>query len=166
MTQKNKVVYEESQSFFTWWLCLLLVFVLGAGIYTGWNGANADKQFDFLTGGSWGLIVSVLICSLIFFVRLRTRIDENGVHIRFFPLVWKEKTWRWDDIADVYVKRYSPWEYGGWGYRLSGAGRAYSTKGNYGIQLLVKKNAQRILIGTQRPEEVQILLERYYTKEV
>lgn len=160
--ERNNTVYQECQSFFTWWVCLLLVFVLGAGIYAGWSNADAGNRAEFFLGSlSWGLILVVLVCLLIFLVRLRSRIDAEGVHIRFFPFVWQEKTWLWEDIGEVYVKRYSPWEYGGWGYRLSGAGTAYSTKGNYGIQLVLKKSGSRILIGTQNPEEVQRILSQF-----
>lgn len=162
---RNNIIYEERQTFLTWWLCLLLVLIFAGGFYTAWINSEAGKREEFLTGVSWGLIVGVLVLLLIFLVQLRSRIDAEGIHVRFFPLMWKDKTWRWEDLDEVYVKKYSPWEYGGWGYRLSGGGTAYSTKGNHGIQLVLKKNGRRILIGTQKPEEVQKILVSFKSKD-
>ncbi|HMR17788.1 MAG TPA: hypothetical protein PKA53_00690 [Sphingobacterium sp.] len=162
---RNNTIYRERQNFLTWWLYLLLILVFTSGLYSGWYNIDTLKQADSLKDISWGLIVSVLICLLILLTRLHSRLDTEGIHVRFSPFMWKDKTWRWEDISEVYVKKYSPWEYGGWGYRLSGAGTAYSTKGNYGIQLVLKKRGRRILIGTQNPEEIKRVLTQFKLKD-
>ena len=154
---KNNLIYRESQSFITWWLCLLCLLILGAGVYTAWSNSDQGK----IGGFSIGALIGLVAFAIIFFTRLRSRIDEEGIHIRFFPFIWKEKTWRWDEIGDAYVKRYSPWEYGGWGYRFGRGGTAFTTKGSYGIQLVVRKNGAKMLIGTQKPEEVNEILKLY-----
>ena len=53
-------------------------------------------------------------------------------------------------------------DYGGWGIRFSGKGKAYIAKGKHGlyIQLFTGKN---LLIGTSKPEELQRFLKKYYT---
>lgn len=154
---KNNLIYRESQSFITWWLCLLYLLILGAGVYTAWSNSGQGK----IGGFSIGALIGLVAFAIIFFTRLRSRIDEEGIHIRFFPFIWKEKTWRWDEIGDAYVKRYSPWEYGGWGYRFGRGGTAFTTKGSYGIQLVVRRNGAKMLIGTQKPEEVNEILKLY-----
>lgn len=155
---KNKQIYKESQSFITWWLCLLYLLIMGAGIYTAWRSSDQGKIGEFSIGALIGLVAFVIV----FLMRLRSRIDEKGIHLRFFPFIWKEKTWRWDEIGDVYVRRYSPWEYGGWGYRFGRGGTAFTTKGSYGIYFVVRKNGTKMLIGTQKPEEVSEILEQYH----
>lgn len=157
---RNSRVYNENQRFVTWWICVLFIVMVGGGIYMRWTNAEGSNISEFYTG----MVIGVLVGLFIFLLRLRSRIDGDGIHIRFFPLVWKEKTWRWDDIAEVYVKKYSPWEYGGWGYRIGGPGIAYTTKGRYGIQIVLKRNGARILLGTQKPEEVREILEHYNTR--
>lgn len=154
---KNNQVYKESQSFITWWLCLLYLLILGAGVYTAWSNSDQEKIGEF----SVGALIGLAAFAIIFFMRLRSRIDEEGIHIRFFPFIWKEKTWRWDEIGDVYVKRYGPWEYGGWGYRFGRGGTAFTTKGSYGIHLVVRRNGAKMLIGTQKPDEVNEILKQY-----
>ncbi len=154
---KNNQIYKESQSFITWWLCLLYLFIIGVGVYTAWSYSDQGKIGEF----SIGALIGLIAFAIIFFTRLQSRIDAEGIHIRFFPFIWKEKTWRWDEIGDVYVKRYSPWEYGGWGYRFGRGGTAFTTKGSYGIHLMVQRNKAKMLIGTQKPKEVNEILKLY-----
>jgi hypothetical protein len=52
------------------------------------------------------------------------------------------------------------WEYGGWGIRYSWNGIAYNTKGNMGLQI-VMNTGKRILIGTQKPEELAAYLKKF-----
>jgi len=45
-------------------------------------------------------------------------------------------------------------EFGGWGIRTSGdGGRAYNAYGNMGVQLVLT-DGKRVLVGTQRAEEL------------
>jgi hypothetical protein len=58
------------------------------------------------------------------------------------------------EIASAFAREYSPIrEYGGWGVRVSRAGRAYNAYGNKGVQLVLIDGRQ-ILVGTQRPEDL------------
>ncbi len=110
----------------------------------------------------WTLVLSVgvmvLTMALLASFKLQTRIDSAGVHYRMKPIHWKEQTIPWDEIDQIFVRKYSPIkEYGGWGIRFGRNGKAYNVKGNYGIQI-VKKNGKRLLLGTQQPEEASIHL--------
>ena len=103
------------------------------------------------------LVTLVLMGSL----KLKTRIDDEGVHYKMNVVHWKEQTIPWSDIEQIYVREYSPIkEYGGWGVRYGRHGKAYNVKGNYGIQV-VKKNGKRVLIGTQQPDEAAISLRNH-----
>lgn len=151
--------YQEKQTFFTWWLSGLLFLIFAAGVYMGWNNGEAtSKTQSFWGGAGWGLVITAVIFILIFSTQLRTSIDHKGIQIRFFPYMPKAKHWKWEDIDEVYVRKYTFWEYGGWGYRLGNSGTAYNTKGFYGIQMVLKNGKKRVLIGTQNPEEMQRVL--------
>ena len=70
-----------------------------------------------------------------------TRIDEKGIHYRFFPFHRKEKIILWTEIQIAQVRKYDAIsEYGGWGLK-GGFGKKYgtaiNTKGNIGIQLVL-----------------------------
>lgn len=161
MKRKSGNSYVEQQSFFTWWLALLLLLIAGASCVAAWASLGSEASIAALVGIGVMLAVTILLSS----ARLRIRIDEKGIHVKFAPLIIQEKTWRWEDIEEVYVRRYSLWDYGGWGYRLGANGTAYTTKGSYGVQLVLKRGHKRILIGTQRPEEVQEIISQFTRHE-
>ena len=98
---------------------------------------------------------------LFFFSKLKTKIITEGVSVVFHPFFTKPKLFRWEDIEKAFVRKYQPlWEYGGWGIRFGMKGRAYNTSGNKGLQLLMK-SGKRILIGTQKSDELDAYLKKY-----
>jgi hypothetical protein len=93
--------------------------------------------------------------------RLETVIDLEGISVRLFPLHLKFKCFLWQDIEKIYVREYAPLsEYGGWGLRYSvNHGKAYNVSGNQGVQLFFT-NGKKLLIGTQKPEEITAILKQ------
>jgi hypothetical protein len=58
------------------------------------------------------------------------------------------------NVVRAYYRAYSPInEYGGWGIRTGARGKAFNMRGNEGVQLVLR-SGQRVLIGSQRPEEL------------
>jgi len=94
-------------------------------------------------------------------MKLKTRIDEEGVHYQMNLFHWHKRPIPWSEIDQIYVRQYSPMrEYGGWGMRYGRNGRAITMHGKYGIQI-VKKDGKRILIGTEQPESVTRILQHH-----
>lgn len=150
---KNSV-FIEKQSFWTWLLILVFVII--------WSILFKDiYQNKWVIDNSSYVGIGILFPLLLFFlvVRLNTQIDEKGISIRFLPFV-RNKTWLWEEISEVYITEYSIADYGGWGYRIGKNGIAYNTKGKFGLQLLLKNNS-RIMIGTQKPEQIQEIIDIY-----
>jgi len=113
----------------------------------------------------------VFIYGLIFSLKLKTRIDETGIHFRFIPFHFKNKVIPWSTIEKGYIRSYEAIsEYGGWGMKggklwRKSNGVAYNVKGDVGLQLELK-NGKKILIGTQRQEEMKRVLQTYNDKFV
>jgi hypothetical protein len=111
----------------------------------------------------WAFFTAVLPITLFFLsIRLDTVIQEDGIHVLFFPIQWKLKAYPWEEIQECYVRTYRPLtEYGGWGYRIGlfESGGALNVSGKEGIQLELK-NGKRLLIGTQRPEDAKEALQK------
>ena len=62
------------------------------------------------------------------------------------------------------IREYKPiMEYGGWGIRGFGSNRALNIKGKIGLQL-VFKNGQKLLIGTQKADEIVKILAPFKNK--
>lgn len=144
--------FQEEQAFDQIWLWVLMSIEMVA-ILVPIVLAKLPVMAMFIGLGAMALTFAILGS-----LRLRTRMDREGVHyqMRFFHR--KERTIPWQEIEQIYVRQYSPiLEYGGWGIRYGLKGRAYTVKGTNGIQL-VKKDGKRILLGTQKPEEAAAYL--------
>jgi hypothetical protein len=157
-------VFRERQYFrqTVLWLFLIVQFLLLLGMFLlkmVWGIQMGNYELS-----QWELLLFLILisgfCFLFYIMHLETRIDEDGVHFRYFPFQTKMKTIEWNRVQSAFVRKYSPlWEYGGWGLRVNlfGKGGAYNVSGNYGLQLKYDQGV-RFLIGTGRPEELEEIL--------
>lgn len=103
------------------------------------------------------IIVVVIGFGLLFFfyaTNLTTEVRDDGVYFRFFPLHISFHKIGLEDINGFDVQIYRAIrDYGGWGIRYGRKGKAYNVSGNRGVQLQLS-NGERILIGSQHPEEM------------
>ncbi len=108
------------------------------------------------------IVLFLLIFALIAFfwlLNLQTEIDETGIRIRFFPL--NKRKIKWEDITKAEVLDYG--FIGGWGIRFTQKyGTAYNAKGKIGLALQLK-NGKKLLIGTQRGDEIEKILKQQLT---
>jgi hypothetical protein len=156
MSAQTRLIFREVQKFSSWVLVVLFSIMVFAVIII----TLAAKSI--ITPGSpfhiFSLIVAigVPLCLIVLFLltRLETEVRSDGLYVRFFPFHIRFKKFAPGDVAEYYVRRYNPLlEYGGWGIRYGRAGKAYNPKGNEGVQL-VFKNGKRLLIGSQKPDEL------------
>ena len=151
-------IFKEEQRFIQLWLILLLavstIVPVTMIIREYLNGKTS------LLNLSWMLILILFATGFIFFFKLKTRIDEKGIHYQFFPFHLKFRLIQWNEIEKIYVRKYNPIsEYGGWGLKggalwNKGKGTAINVSGDIGIQLELK-SGKRLLIGTQRKENAK-----------
>ena len=151
------------------WLLLSLTFVaLLAIIVAQWVLFTHPTDY-WLSASSLALIgvVLLLLVGLVYKAHLVTRIDKYGVQFRLFPFQWYYRQIYWQEVEEVYIREYEAIsDYGGWGVRYSQQGKSYTMAGQFGIQLVLS-NEQRVLIGTQRPIELeQLILKLLYDYEL
>ncbi|MFC0426704.1 hypothetical protein [Chryseobacterium scophthalmum] len=154
---ENKFEFSEKQRFTQWWLWLLLSAVM---IYTIYNFIE-DRQYFSTLELAISILIPILVIILFLVIRLETKIDEQGISVRFFPFQITFRYYPWRNIKKAYVRKYSPLtEYGGWGMRqgLFGKGKAYNVKGNQGLQIILN-DEKKVLIGTQKQNELKLYLE-------
>lgn len=161
-------VFNETQRFNQWWLQLIFIVLLLFVAYAIYQWYFTNEAIGNVgPNDSYGqliVIVSIFpILTLFYFLKLRTEIDESGIHYQFLPFHFSTKKMAWTDIQNCYVRTYNPiMEYGGWGYRTSlGKGRAYNVKGNIGIQVELK-SGKKVLLGTQKEDEAKQIIQRYF----
>ncbi|MDG1040395.1 MAG: hypothetical protein P8H13_06330 [Polaribacter sp.] len=160
-------IFKEEQRFTQTWLLVLLTVSAIAPIVIVFKEYRTNEiSFNKLIG-TLALIFFATI--LIFFFKLKTRIDEIGIHYQFFPFHLKLKTIAWSELKSAETRNYDAIsEFGGWG--LKGGffwnkkkGTAINVSGDIGIQLTFK-NGKKILIGTQLLNEANAVLKTYKNK--
>jgi hypothetical protein len=119
---------------------------------------------EIFVGRGWPMFLPVIIplylIILFWNVRLETLVTAEGLYVKLFPSHLKFKFISWDEVSAVYIRQYRPLiEFGGWGLRYGFGGKAYNIKGNMGLQLSFK-DSSNLLIGTQRPEELRVILDK------
>lgn len=151
--QAQEVLFEEEQTFRKRWVWALILWVLVIAfgvtlLHAPYEGGVLPNVMRLIGG----IALAVGVTVLIYMARLRVRVDAEGLHVRFFPFVKKDIPL--EEIARWEARTYRPiLEYGGWGIRCGWKGMAYNVSGNRGVQLEFT-NGKRLLIGSQRPEEL------------
>ena len=160
------MVFAERQRFKQWWLWLILLGIGAVLIFRLYTQIDLIEQSNDLPESekafffSLGLLASIAL--LFAFARLDTRIQRDGVYVRFLPFHFSFRHYPWEKISKAYVRKYNPIaEYGGWGLRLGlfGKGKAFNVSGNIGLQLEFS-NGKKLLIGTKKPEDLKRILEK------
>ncbi|MEO0731228.1 MAG: PH domain-containing protein [Bacteroidota bacterium] len=145
--------FRESQKFNQWWLWAIMLTLFVA---LGLNGIDIfERTESWLAFVGPGAIVLTMILMAV--LELRTTITESGIEAYFWP--FGRKRIFWSEIEGYRIKEYSPLkEFGGWGYRIGPHGKAFNMYGNMGLELDLK-SGKKLMIGTQRPEELGQFLE-------
>jgi hypothetical protein len=162
-------IFIEEQRFNQLWITVLIIvsMLVPLGIILGTyikDPSNFSVEKLVLILG-----ITILTPGIIFLFKLYSRIDETGIHYKFFPFHWSYKIIEWHDLDKVYVRKYDGLiEYGGWGLKggtlwNKAEGKALNVSGDIGIQLELK-NGKKLLIGTQKRKEMETVLSYYKTK--
>jgi hypothetical protein len=140
-------VYEEKQKFGQWWVWSLLggIFFIFAILLSEPNAFKLNSVNFFVFALSLVLIVLFAV------LRLESKISQTEVSIKYFPLF--KRVFQWDQIQSVELIEYG--FVGGWGIRLTKKyGVVYNTQGSKGLFLKLK-NGKKLIIGTQKEEEMK-----------
>jgi hypothetical protein len=166
MKTSDIFLFEERQHFRQWWHWLIIGAVNGLFLFGVWKQVINHEQFGDKPMSDAGLLamaVISLICSaMLYRLRLETRISKEALNVRFYPFQLKYRCYPWSQMSKYYIRQYNPiTEYGGWGIRLGifGKGKALNVSGNKGLQLEFS-NGKKLLIGTNKPDQLQEVLEK------
>lgn len=156
-------LFSERQYFSRWWVLLMLPAPI---ITTILELTSKIKEDDALIALIivWGLCGG--IAAMFIWSHLDTEITEDEIRLQYPPFINKPKIISYSDIKSIQVRRYDPiGEYGGWGLRYGWTNgkknRAYNIKGDMGLQLVLGDD-MRILIGTQKANELRMLIKERF----
>jgi hypothetical protein len=99
-----------------------------------------------------GLGMALAVAAMIG-LRLETTVDTDEIRVRLVP--FPTRVIPLAEVETAEPRTYRPvWEYGGWGLKYGvSSGRAYNARGNRGVQLVLT-GGRRVLIGSQRADEL------------
>jgi hypothetical protein len=149
---EGKILFSEKQRFNQWWLWAILIGINLLFLYVAIFQPNIILTLSF---------VFTLILTLLFLIfRLETRISEEKIYVRLYPLQLKYKEYKWSEISKCSIRQYSPiGEYDGWGLRGFGKNKAINISGNLGLQIDFINN-KKLLIGTNKTKELTEVLRK------
>ncbi|PKL36759.1 hypothetical protein CVV38_02565 [Candidatus Peregrinibacteria bacterium HGW-Peregrinibacteria-1] len=158
----QEIVFSETQKFKQPWIWIILLGLNGLIIYSIIQQAvygNPIGNNPMSTSGLFITLALMLLLTALFVAfKLETRVSKNGLSVRLFPIHLTPRKYTWDQFSKVYVRQYRPIiEFGGWGLRGLSKNRALNVSGNKGLQL-VFTNGKKLLIGTQREQELRSVL--------
>lgn len=162
--------FHEIQRFRKWWHYLIIgsPFILGLvislAIYADISQKIAASGFSTLLPVGITILGTFLLFVWFLYLKLETRIDAQGIFVRFHGIPFCKRHISWQDIKTISVIAYSPLsDYGGWGvrYGMAGNGWCYNVSGNQGIRLFYR-NGKPFLIGTQQAEAARTTVKHYF----
>lgn len=149
MDHPQTVYFEEKQHFAAWVGALLVAVALAPAIGALATGEGEAGFTPALLAVATGIAVATLFLSV---MALTTVVTDAGIRVKGFVFI--DRLIGFDAIDSAVVRRYRPLvEYGGWGFRLGPSGKAYNTRGDEGVQLLLRDGG-RVLIGSARAQEL------------
>ena len=165
----ENILFTEKQKFNQWWLWAFLLGINGLTLFGLIKQLVFRESFGSKPMGDMGLILFTMFLGLFTYlftkIELITQITNEGIAIKFSPFHRQFKFFKWSEISKCYIRTYSPLkDYGGWGIKYGSLGIVYNVSGNQGIQLEFLDN-RNILIGTNKPDEVNAVLRLVTGKE-
>jgi hypothetical protein len=159
------VLFREVQRFRQLWVWILVFFLMGLSWYSFIQQIVSKIPFgtrpapDLVVIGMW-ILFGCVFPIIAFKTGLITEVRGDGIYIRFIPFHLKFRTMPFEAIQTYEERTYRPLrEYGGWGIRVGAGGKAYNISGNRGVQLVLL-SGRKILIGSQKPEELVLAINR------
>lgn len=170
---KGRLLFEEVQRFrytISWWVLMVVsVPFFGGFLYALYQQLILGVPVGDRPMGDLALILVslsmiILLTAVIWLfqvMKLHVKIDEGMLFYSFYPFFSEMRAVKKGETKNLYVRKYKPiLEYGGWGYRIRWKrGKAFNVSGKWGLQLIFN-NGKKILIGTQKPGELEIAIEK------
>ena len=158
--QPPAAIYREEQRFH-WWvygILLLMAWGLFEGrglVRPGLFGQRAQQLFFVVAAG-----LSLPVVFALGFLRMTTVVTPSDVRVWFGFLASYRRNLSIVTIQAVEIVQFRPLaEHGGWGVRYSRDGdRVYTARGTRGVRVHLI-DGTRIIIGSQRAEELAQALE-------
>lgn len=153
------IYFKETQKLNLRWKWIFFIALYIIMFWALYYQMNEKFDFSAVISITFSLCMIFLLNIVVITMKLETEIDESRIIYRYKPFHLKPKIIYWNEVSDFYIRIYKPYkEYGGYGLqRKMKYGRAFTVSGKTGLQLLFK-DGKKILIGTQKPKEIEMIV--------
>ncbi|RDV81709.1 DUF6141 family protein [Ammonifex thiophilus] len=160
---KGRTLFREVQRMPGWLLLLLLFLAAVFWIMMLQFFVLSHDPPEYVTPVLW-LVFGVIFPLVLGTAYLETVVQEGALYFRYFPYHLSYRCIPFSRLAKSRVRIFDPFgELGRWGIWWWGAdGVAYTVTGNQGVELFLT-DGKVVLLGSQRPEELQQVLEQALT---
>ena len=156
-------MFSEQQRFRQWWLWSLILIAPGISVWAVIQQVVIGFPFGDNPAPDYLLMTLLIVVGgglplFMYTAGLDTEVGDSGLYLRFRPFHFRRLRFDFSSIVIVEPHTYSPLkDYGGWGIRYGGNGKAYNVSGNKGV-LLKFEDGRTLLIGSQRHEELSLAI--------
>ena len=119
-----------------------------------------EEIFPMVTGG----FVGMTAIGIVFFIRLDVRMDRENIQYKLWPLEWKQRSIKVDDIAEMEILKFK-WMpgYGGFGKRRRFWKKQISYIMNNKCGLLIKlKNGKSVVLSIENEKKLRQFIQSSY----
>ena len=94
--------------------------------------------------------------------KLKTEITEDEITYSSEIFFSGKTATRFSNVKSITIRKYKPMkEFMGWGVKWNSTTDCFTMSGDIGLELTLANN-KKILIGTQKPAELKLVLENYF----
>jgi len=160
-------IYHEIQQFRQVWIWVTASALTGLVWYAAVMQLLLHRPFGNRPMSDISLVINwflfgIGLPALFLIARLVTEVRNDGIYIRFFPFHWTFRKIAFTEVKQFKARTYRSFrEYGGHGIRYGSKGMAYTVSGDRGVQIELL-NGKRLLIGSQRAEELSRAIQIKY----
>lgn len=157
--------FYEKQKMRQWWLVALLILILFIPAYGVLQQVIMKIPFGNNPMHDWGLYITLALTLginwLLLASQLETKIDDEGIHMKYFPLINTWKHFQWSEIKSIEMIEYGFVGYGiRWHKKYN---TIYNTSGNKGIFIQLE-SGKKFVIGTNRQKEAEKTIKAFKTQ--
>lgn len=159
----SKVLFEETQR-----NILLIIVPIPIAVLFGAMAAIqiiSGKPIGNHPASNTALVIIFILLVVMGFLlgsqklKMKIALDEIAYSFGIFS---GESVTRISDLKSISIRKYDPLkEFWGWGVKSNSTTDCFTVAGDVGLELTLANN-KKILIGTQKPAELQLVLETYF----
>jgi hypothetical protein len=162
----EKTFIAEAQGFGWWGVIPGSIAVLFGAMYL--FQIILKKPIGNRPAPDWLLLVFFVLTStftiVLYFQNLKTSITNRAVYVNF-GIFASQRIFPLADIKSISIRKYDGMnEFSGWGVKSNSNEQSYTESGNEGVEIELKSGGKKILIGTQKPVEMQKIIDQFYAK--